>query len=87
MPNAGTVANLYVRINRAPEEGQWEFTIMNGAAPTAVSCTIAEEQTECADTANSAVFAAGDLISIRSTPTGGPHQIEWVVWSVGFTAE
>jgi hypothetical protein len=86
IPVGGTISNLGIRIEDEPGAApkSWTFTIMNGAAPTAVSCTISSGQEACGDLTDVAPFAAGDLISLRAEPNQQPANTAWVNWTVGF---
>jgi hypothetical protein len=81
IPAPGTVKNVYVFVERLPSAGKsWTFTLRKNGADTAVTCTINGDGVarQCSDTANTAAFAAGDLISMRisggNNPNGTPGQ-------------
>lgn len=82
VPAAGTVQNFYVFVEAAPVAGRsWTFTVRRDAADTAVTCTIVGNGAlrTCSDTTNTAPFAAGSLIAIRTSasapaPAGTPGQ-------------
>jgi hypothetical protein len=86
VPFDGTISDLGIRIEDPPgaPPKAWTFTIMNGAEETEVSCTIGTGEEECTDLTDAAVFKAGDLITLRSEPTGQPTNTGFVNWTVGF---
>jgi hypothetical protein len=63
------------------------------ASATSISCTVfaptgpvSPENISCSDTSNTVLFAAGDLVSVRATPTGSPTpDITNLGWSLTFT--
>jgi hypothetical protein len=80
MPGAGTISTFNVRLNAAPGGStSYTFLIRRNNADTAVTCTITGSATSCADDVNSAGFLAGDLVSVRVAPSGGPspRQMRW----------
>ncbi|MGH9364833.1 MAG: hypothetical protein ACRD1B_06155, partial [Thermoanaerobaculia bacterium] len=85
MTVSGTLAALNVRLNGSPDNGagtqSYAFTVRKNGADTspAVTCTISETATSCSDNTNSASFSAGDLISIKSVPSGTPaaRRMRW----------
>lgn len=88
MPVAGTVSNLFVRLNAAPGTGgdaatdSFTFTVRKNQTGTSITCTITgTTDTTCSDTTNSETFAQGDLISIETTPTNSPggRQVRWTL--------
>lgn len=73
MPAAGTIKNFFGSVQITPGAGtSWTLTVRNNGANTAVTCTIMSAGPSCSDTTNTAVFVAGDLISIRITSSGAP---------------
>jgi hypothetical protein len=80
IPTGGIFSNFYVFLSGAPGSGRsWTFVVRNGGTDTAVTCTIQDLATSCSDLANSGVFAAGDLFSIRVIGSGGPatRSMQW----------
>lgn len=83
--HAMTIDNLRVVIPTAPGTGKsWAWTIMQNGVATSLTCTIADTNTSAQDlNAGHAVsFAAGDLISIRETPSGTPTSTAGYSYSV-----
>jgi hypothetical protein len=73
MPAAGTVQNFFAFVQTAPSTGNsWTLTVRKNAANTLVTCTIAGTAQTCSDTTHTAVFVAGDLISISIVASGSP---------------
>lgn len=73
MPTAGTVKNFYVFVENAPGgTTSWTLTLRKNNVDTAVTCTVMGAGQTCSDTVNTAVFAAGDLISVRESSSGSP---------------
>jgi hypothetical protein len=78
IPTAGTVKNFYVLAQQGPGTGNsWTMTLRKNGANTSVTCTISNLATQCSDTTHTAVFAAGDLISIGITGDGGAKPGVW----------
>jgi hypothetical protein len=73
VPADGTVQNFRVLIEVAPGAGKtWTFTVRNNGTDTAVSCSITgASQTTCFDPTDTAIFTAGQLISVSITGTNG----------------
>jgi len=73
IPAAGTVKNFFVFVDTVPGVGQsWTFTVRKTGVNTAVTCTIGAAAQTCSDTTNTAVFAAGELISIGIASSAAP---------------
>jgi hypothetical protein len=73
MPVAGTLKNLFLRLDAALAGGtSIAYTVRKSGAATTVTCTIttAGGAATCSDLTHSVAFAAGDLISIGTTRTG-----------------
>jgi hypothetical protein len=80
IPTGSTLSNFYVLLSGPSGTGKaWTFVVRNGNNDTAVTCTIQNLATSCSDLTNSAVFAPGDLFSIRVIGTGNPTQrpMQW----------
>ncbi len=74
MPTGGTVNSFYVFIETAPGgAASWTFTLRKNGVDTAVTCTVAGTAQICSDTAHSAAYVAGDLVSVRESSAGGPN--------------
>lgn len=69
-----SIASLFVRLSAAPGAGtSYAFTIMkNGVAEATSTVTIADAATSGNVTGLSIAVAAGDLLSLRCTPTNTP---------------
>lgn len=75
MPCAGTMSRLYVGLNvPITNAATWTFTVRKNGADTALTLTLssADATGEKVDASNSVSFAAGDVISIASVPSGTP---------------
>ncbi|MET4576478.1 hypothetical protein [Ottowia thiooxydans] len=87
MPAAGTINTVRIVANDSPNDGggtqQYAFTVFVNSTPTALGCTIAEFNVTCTASA-SVAFVAGDVITLRSVPSGSPNQIS-PAWSVRLT--
>ncbi len=74
IPVAGTLSNLCVLLNKAPQNGagnqQIVFTVFKNGVATGVTCTIAENATNATDITHTVSFAVGDTITLESDPTG-----------------
>jgi len=88
MPVAGTLSNLYVRLDgtagAAASGRSYTFTVRKNTADTAVTCTILETATSCSDATNSVAFSAGDLISVKSVPSATAPTARAMRWSATF---
>ena len=74
MPAAGTVRNLYVRVNggeSVPASETLAITLFKNGSSTAVTCSIAATGTACNDTSNTVAFAAGDTWNLQAVLSGG----------------
>lgn len=67
-------SSLWVEINTAPGAGKtWVFTTnIEGTGTGSQSCTIADTDTSCEDTANGFLLQQGDRLSVNVTSTGTP---------------
>jgi hypothetical protein len=78
IPAAGTVKNFYVLAQQGPGTGNsWTMTVRKNSTDTSVTCTISGTNTTCSDKSHTAVFAAGDLISVGVTGDGGAKPGTW----------
>src|SRR3990167_415979 len=69
----GTIKNLYVELTSSPGSGKsYTSALMVNGVATALSVAIADSATTGNDTADSIAVNAGDLISLRITPSGTP---------------
>jgi len=70
---AGTFGNLVIRLDVAPGAGKsWVFALRINGATTALSVTISDSALTARDTTHSVSIAAGDRVTLISTPTGTP---------------
>jgi hypothetical protein len=73
VPTAGTISGLYSLVSAVPGVGKsWQQTLMVNGAATSLQATIADTAITANDAVNSVAVVAGDTITIRSVPTGGP---------------
>lgn len=73
MPTPGNITAMYVDLNGSPGgTAAYQFSVMKNGVAQAITCTITGSATAANDTSHSVAFAAGDLISIQSIPTGTP---------------
>jgi FlaG/FlaF family flagellin (archaellin) len=85
MPVAGTVSHFYVILNGSPGNNRWyTFVVRKNGADTPVTCTIAGTNTTGSDLTNSVSFAAGDYISIMSTPSAANPTGRSMLWTAQF---
>jgi len=86
MPVAGTLSNFYVTLNGSPGSNRWyTFVVHKNGADTPVTCTIAGTNTTGSDLTNSVSFAAGDYISIMSTPSAANPTGRLMLWTAQFS--
>lgn len=70
---AGTIKKLRVNLETAPGAGKsYAFHIMLNGSQTALTVTISDAATTATDSSNSFAVVAGDVLSIRCTPSGTP---------------
>jgi len=89
VPTAGTLSNLSVKLGTAPQNSfgtqKYTFTVRkNGNSSGSVSCEISESETSCSSTTTQ-TFAAGDLISLQSSPSNTPSGWGTLRWAVTLT--
>jgi hypothetical protein len=86
MPVAGNLSKFYVNLDGSPGTGNsYTFTVRkNGADQIDLQVVISGSATSGSDTSGSVSFAAGDLISIESTPASSPTD-RGARWSATFT--
>ncbi|HWO41311.1 MAG TPA: hypothetical protein VNO43_05865, partial [Candidatus Eisenbacteria bacterium] len=73
LPFNGTLSDFYVRLSGSPGGAtSYSFTVRINGADTTLACTVSGAATSCSDTANSVQFSAGDLVSVKSVPSGSP---------------
>lgn len=82
VPGPIMLSNFYLKTDIAPGAGNaYIFTVMKNNNPTTLEITIADANTVGTDTTHSASFAAGDVISLRSTPVGAPATLSVETWN------
>lgn len=89
MPTAGTFRNLRVKMNGTPGAGKsYTFMVRKNGADTSVTCVIADTATSASDTANSFSVVAGDLVTLKVTPSGTPtgRTPQWTIEFEGTTS-
>lgn len=86
MPTAGTIKNLYVRLNADPgtDPDAYRFTLRKGGASQTLTCTITADDVTGSDTTHSVAVAAGDIITFMVEPLNGPA-VEPATAGWGFT--
>jgi len=75
IPCAGTVKKLYTKIVTAPSAPggkTWVFTVQKNNVASALTCTIANNETTANDTTHSFTVVAGDRIDIDVVPANTP---------------
>lgn len=73
VPVAGTGKTFYCNVGTAPGVSKsWTFTIVKNGVDTSLVCVISGTSTDGSDTTNTVSFSAGDTVSIKSVPSGGP---------------
>ena len=86
IPVAGTLSSFYVTLNGSPGTNHWfTFVVRKNGADTPVTCTIAGTNTTGSDLSNSVSFAAGDYISIISTPSAANPTGRSMLWTAQFS--
>lgn len=75
-PTAGTIKNIYIRTEAAPDNGAgtqtYTFTIRKNNANAATTCAVSESATTCNDISNTIAAVAGDTFSINHISAGTP---------------
>ncbi len=81
----GVIKNLYVQLNAvSPGVGKsYTYTLMKNGVATALQVVISDTNTSGSDIVNSVTVVAGDIISIRITPSGTPS-VPWSNWGLEF---
>jgi len=78
VPAAGTLSAFRGHL-AASITGNVAFTLYVNGLPTTVTCTILSGATGCVDNTNMVVLAAGDVIAVGITKTGGAlaRHVRW----------
>ena len=85
--SAFTLSTFYIQVDVAPGAGKsYTFTVLKNGAATSLEAIISDSATSATDNVNSVVFAAGDTLSLRSTPSGTPTVPSQVAWNYLVTA-
>ena len=86
IPTPGAIKKLYV-LSPAPGAGKSRtFTLRKNGSSQTLTCTVADAATTANDTANSVSVAAGDVVSLTTTPTGTPADV-YLTWGLVFLAD
>ncbi len=90
LATAGTLSRLFVRLDAAPGTAgsgrSFTVTVRRNGAATTVTCAILDTATGCADTTNTATFAAGDLIAVHVAPSATAPTARALRWTAQFSA-
>lgn len=74
--SAGVFKNLYVKLSGSPGSGKsYAFALMVNGSPSALTTTISDAATTGNDTTHTVSVAAGDIVSMRVTPSGTPTAV------------
>jgi len=83
MPGPVTLSSYYLQTDIAPGVGSsYAFTVMKNGSATALEVVIADNATSGTDSTHSVNFAAGDVVSLRSTPIGTPATLSVQSWNI-----
>ncbi len=87
MPANGTLRNLIVELTGSPGAGNsYAFVLMVNNSPSALTTTISDAETSDSDQANDVSVSAGDVVSIRVTPSSTPT-VRDAKWSLEFEGD
>jgi hypothetical protein len=78
LPVSSTLKNLYIKTNSAnvsPAGESVAFTVRQNYATTSVTCSIGNGASTCNDTTHTISAAAGDVIDIMVTCSGGVNNV------------
>ncbi len=96
IPTAGTIKNLYIKLNldpgTSPDAYRFTLRLANSGnsytlTDTALTVTITANDTTGNDTANDVTVAAGDFITMKIEPLNTPSAIPSVIWGMTFVAD
>ncbi len=83
VPHAMVIDRLRMTVTTAPAAGKsYAFALMVNGSASALTCTISDAATTAQDLSNTVSLSAGDVISIRCTPTGTPTASGTVYWNL-----
>lgn len=69
----GTLSKLYCRVASAPGSGKsWTVTVRVGLSNSALTCSIADAATSCADDTHVATVTTDPRVTYQWAPTSGP---------------
>lgn len=72
VPTAGTLRDLYIKLQTSPGAAkQYDYVVMLNGSPTSLTVNLTNATTGN-DTTHTVAVVAGDVISIKCTPTGTP---------------
>lgn len=87
VPTSGKLKNLYVKLTTAPGTGKSRtFTLRKNGEDTALTVTISDSATEGNDTVHEITMAAGDIVSLKSSPSSSPD-VTFAFWGMTFLAD
>ncbi len=87
VPTDGTFRNLIVELSGTPGAGNsYAFVLMVNGSPSTLTTTISDSETSDSDQANDVAVSAGDIVSIRVTPTSTPT-VQTAKWSFEFEGD
>lgn len=87
VPEAGTISLLRAEVDTAPGAGKsMAFALAVGGVASTLSASVADTNTSAEDVTHSVAVAAGDMISLRTTPTGVPTVSANARWSCQYVA-
>ncbi len=78
---AGTLSNFRVTVGSPPGTGNiWAFSVFRNGVTTVVTCSITGATATTCTSINTAVFAAGDTLSVQVIPASTPvsDDMGWV---------
>jgi hypothetical protein len=83
VPHAMTIDQLRVILTTAPGGvTSYAFTVMVNGVASAITCTITGAALTIQDLGHTASLNAGDLISLRSVPSGTPASTGIIYWTI-----
>ena len=83
VPGPMTLSNYYLQTDVPPGLGaSYTFTVLKNGSPTSLAIVIADTATTGSDTTHSVSFAAGDTLSLQSTPSNSPATLSVESWNM-----
>lgn len=87
VPIACVLSEFYMYVGTAPGVGKsYTFTVMKNGSATALTLTISGTDVSGSNIADTVSFAAGDTISLRTTPSGTPTAPGVHQWTIKVSA-